>query len=127
VKGRVAVLDPAFSGLLRDLKERNLLHKTVVLCAGEFGRTPKVNRLGGRDHWPNGFSVALAGGGIRGGQALGETDPEAIKEPANPVAIADIHATVLTAVGIDPSKIVQSPIGRTLKWSEGRSIPQLLS
>jgi hypothetical protein len=126
VKGRVSVLDPAFSALIRDLKEHHLLHKTVVLCAGEFGRTPNVNRLGGRDHWTNGYSVALAGGGIRGGQALGATDPDGAKDPANPVAVADIHATVLTAVGIDPAKIVQSPIGRTLKWSEGRSIPQLL-
>ena len=79
--GCVAVLDPAFSTLLRDLKERKLFDKTVVLCTGEFGRTPKINPAGGRDHWTNGFSLALAGGGIRGGQALGATDPEGRQDP----------------------------------------------
>src|SRR5262249_9904555 len=78
---RVEILDPALAALLRDLKERKLLERTVVVCMGEFGRTPKINPLGGRDHWPNGFSLALAGGGIRGGTVLGETDPEGVKEP----------------------------------------------
>ena len=78
-------LDPALAALLRDLARRKLLDRTVVLCCGEFGRTPKINPLGGRDHWPTGFSLALAGGGIRGGLALGATDPEGIKEPVRPI------------------------------------------
>jgi uncharacterized protein (DUF1501 family) len=123
----VAELDPAFSALLRDLKERDLLKRTVVLCAGEFGRTPKINPAGGRDHWPNGFSLALAGGGLRGGLALGRTDPEGAQDPADPVTVADVHATVLTAVGIDPKKVMQSPIGRTVKYSEGEPLRALLS
>ena len=77
----VGELDPAFAALIRDLKMRGLLDRTVVLCGGEFGRTPKVNLAGGRDHWPNGFSLALAGGGMRGGFALGETDPEGQEGP----------------------------------------------
>jgi hypothetical protein len=93
------ILDPAFSALVRDLRERNLLQHTVVLCAGEFGRTPRLNIAGGRDHWPNGFSVALAGGSLRGGAVLGATDPEGRGDPADPVSVADLHATILTAVG----------------------------
>lgn len=122
----VAELDPAFSTLVRDLKERDLLRKTVVLCAGEFGRTPKVNRLGGRDHWPTGFSMAVAGGGLRGGLAIGETDPEGVKKPPVPVEVADMHATVLKAVGLDPQKVNASPIGRTVKLSEGKPLAALL-
>src|SRR5205085_1643575 len=65
---RLAVLDPAFSALVGDLKDHGLLERTVVLCAGEFGRTPKINAAGGRDHWPNGFSLALAGACRRRGR-----------------------------------------------------------
>jgi hypothetical protein len=123
---QAAVLDPAFAALLRDLKGRDLLRRTVVICAGEFGRTPKINPLGGRDHWPNGFTVALAGGGVGGGRALGATDPEGANPPADPVTVADVHATVLTAVGIDPKKVMTTPIGRTLTLSEGKPIAGLL-
>jgi uncharacterized protein (DUF1501 family) len=123
---RAGELDPAFAALLRDLSERDLLRRTVVLCMGEFGRTPQINRLGGRDHWPNGFSIALAGGGIKGGQVIGETDPEGKNNPVNPVAVGDIHATVLTALGIDPHKVMTSPIGRTTKLSDGNALPALL-
>jgi hypothetical protein len=125
-KEQNAILDPAFAALLRDLKERKLLDKTVVICAGEFGRTPKINGVGGRDHWPNGFSIALAGGGIKSGQVLGETDPEGKADPKDPVTVGDIHATVLTAVGIDPGKKMTSPIGRTLTLSDGKVIKGLL-
>ncbi|MCA1686282.1 MAG: DUF1501 domain-containing protein, partial [Planctomycetia bacterium] len=126
-RGRVKVLDPALSALIRDLRRRNLLDRTVVFCGGEFGRTPKMNLAGGRDHWPNGFSVALAGGGISGGRVVGETDPEGIKGPSQPVAIADIHATILTAVGLDPRKENISPAtGRPLKLSEGKPIRALV-
>jgi hypothetical protein len=123
---RVDILDPAFAALLADLKDHQLLDKTIVLCAGEFGRTPEINRLGGRDHWPRGFSVALAGGGLRGGLAVGETDPEGEKDPTNPVTVADVHATILAGLGIDHAKIMTSPIGRTLKLSEGKPIRSLL-
>jgi hypothetical protein len=123
----VAVLDPALGALLRDLRERGLLERTLVVVAGEFGRTPAVNALGGRDHWPNGFSVALAGGAIRGGQVVGETDPEGKKEPTNPVRVGDLHATLLTAVGIDPKSLHQTPIGRTVRFSEGDPVAALLS
>ncbi len=123
---RLAVLDPALSALLRDLRERGLLERTLVVVAGEFGRTPTINPVGGRDHWPTGFSVALAGGGVRGGRVIGETDPDGKDNPTNPVTVGDLHATILTAVGIDPKKVNQTPIGRTVRFSEGEPIAELL-
>jgi hypothetical protein len=125
-KENLTVLDPAFSALVRDLRDRKLLEKTVVVCMGEFGRTPTINAVGGRDHWPVGFSIALAGGGIRGGQVIGETDPEGKKPPTNPVTVGDLHATVLTAVGIDPKKLNQTPIGRSVRFTEGEPLKSLL-
>lgn len=125
-RDKVAILDPAFSALIRDLRRRGLLDKTVVLCGGEFGRTPKINLGGGRDHWPNGYSLALAGGGIAGGQVVGETDPEGSKDPAHPVTIADVYATVLSALGLDPWKENIASTTRPVKLSEGRVIRQLL-
>ncbi len=128
-RNRAAILDPAFAALIRDLRRREDLRfeKTVVLCAGEFGRTPKLNPLGGRDHWPNGFSMAIAGGGIGGGRVIGETDLEGIKGPPEPISIADVHATVLTAVGLEPGKENVAPSSRPLKLSEGKPIRELLA
>ena len=119
-------LDPAFSTLIRDLRKRGRLERTVVVCGGEFGRTPAINPLGGRDHWPMGFSVALAGGGIRGGKVIGETDPEGKPQPTQPVTVPDLHATILTAVGVNPAQLSQTPIGRTVKFSEGTAVADLL-
>ena len=124
---RVQALDPAFAALFRDLTRRELLERTVVLCCGEFGRTPKVNLAGGRDHWPTGFSLALAGGGIRGGLTIGETDPEGIKDPVKPTTIEDVHATVLTALGLNPAKENIAPAtSRPIKLSAGKPIRELL-
>jgi hypothetical protein len=123
----VKQLDPAFAALLRDLSARKLLDRTVVLCLGEFGRTPKINPFGGRDHWPTGFSLALAGGGLRVGQAIGQTDPEGSKDPVQPTTVEDVHATVLKALGLDPAKENIAPLtGRPVKLSAGRAIPELL-
>lgn len=121
------ILDPAFAALIGDLKTRGMLDRTIVLCAGEFGRTPEINRLGGRDHWPSSFSVALAGGDLRGGLALGETDPNGGKQVKDPHEVADIHATILTALGLDPVHENLSPIGRPIKLSEGTPIRELLT
>jgi uncharacterized protein (DUF1501 family) len=121
-------LDPALTALIGDLDTRGLLDKTIVLCTGEFGRTPKINRGGGRDHWPNGFSMLMAGGRLPRGYVLGETDPEGEKiaiDQGTPVA--DIHATLLTALGIDPHREVIAPIGRPVKFSDGAPIAKLLT
>lgn len=126
--GKIKILDPAFAALIRDLKARGLLESTVVLCGGEFGRTPKLNPVAGRDHWPYGFSVALAGGGIRPGWVMGATDPEGEKKaPDQPVRVQDLHATIQHALGIDPEKELVTPVGRPLALSDGRVIRDLLS
>lgn len=124
----LGTLDPAFAALIEDLKARDLLRSTVVVCGGEFGRTPKINPLEGRDHWPHNFAWALAGGGIAGGRVIGETDPTGKRpeEDAPHTTIADLHATVLHAVGIDPAEEIFAPSGRPLKLSEGRIVRELL-
>ena len=119
-------LDPAFAALIADLKRHQLWDKTIVLCAGEFGRTPAINRLDGRDHWPSGFSMALAGGKLRGGVALGQTDPAGGRDVKAPRQVADVHATILTALGLDPAKENMSPVGRPLKLADGQAIKELL-
>jgi uncharacterized protein (DUF1501 family) len=126
--GLVAQLDPAFAALIRDLGRRGLADQTVVVCGGEFGRTPKVNVAGGRDHWTNGYSLAISGGGLRGGLAIGETDPEGKKDPAGPISIEDVHATVLAALGLDPrTENIDPATTRPIKLSEGKPIRKILS
>lgn len=122
-----ATLDAALSALLSDLTERGNLEHTLVLCAGEFGRTPAINRLGGRDHWPHGFSVALAGCGIRGGTVVGETDPDGGRQVHDPKSYAELNATMLTALGIDPSVELISSAERPIKLADAEPIEALLS
>jgi len=125
-KANNAVLDPAFAALLKDLKQRDLLKKTVVLCMGEFGRTPNINPAAGRDHWPDGFSAAIAGGGIKPGLVVGATDPQGSKKVERPVTVGDLHATVLTALGLDPKHANSSPIGRPIRLAEGEAVKELI-
>lgn len=130
--GRIEILDPAFANLISELKRRDLLDSTLVVCGGEFGRTPWLNSVGGRDHWPQGFSIALAGGGIQGGRVVGETSsqPKAggnpLQDLKDPHPVQDVHATILSALGIDYSREVQTPIGRPMKICQGRPIDLLL-
>jgi hypothetical protein len=124
-----AILDPAFASLIRELRTRKLLDQTIVICAGEFGRTPKINAADGRDHWPTGFSIALAGGGFRAGHVHGATAADGAK--LNPldkesIHVADIHTTVQHALGIDYAKELMTPIGRPMALSDGRVIQTLL-
>lgn len=121
-----ATLDPAFAALVADLRARELLDQTIVLCGGEFGRTPRINNLDGRDHWPHGFCFALAGGGLRGGHVIGSTSPDGDREVRSPQSLEDVHATVLTALGIDPTTELVTPAGRPVKLSEGAVIRELL-
>jgi uncharacterized protein (DUF1501 family) len=125
-KGLAPILDAALGALLQDLHDRELLGKTIVMCGGEFGRTPQINRLEGRDHWPHGFTMLLAGGRLRGGTVVGATDPEGGRKVEAPQQVADVHTTVLTALGIDPSHEELAPIGRPIKFSEGQAIEELL-
>lgn len=123
---QVKILDAAYASLIRDLKRLGLLESTIVLCGGEFGRTPKINNVGGRDHWPHGFSMLVAGGGFAGGRVIGATDPEGEKkEPEKPVLVENLHATVQDLLGIDYSKEVMTPIGRPMALSKGEVVAEL--
>ena len=124
-----AILDPAFAALIRELRARKLLDQTIVICAGEFGRTPKINPASGRDHWPTGFSMALAGGGFRAGHVHGATDPTGAKLEANDkdsIRVADIHTTIQHSLGINHAKELMTPILRPMALSDGRVIKTLL-
>jgi hypothetical protein len=123
----VPPMEQAFAALLDDLEQRGLLDETLVVWMGDFGRTPTINREGGRDHWPQCYSMVLAGGGIRGGQVIGESDRTAAYPKDFPVTPADIHATMFTALGYDPHGISYlSPEGRPFPLSEGEPIRRLL-
>ena len=100
VKSICAVLDPAWSTLLSDLRDRGLLGSTLVVWMGEFGRTPLINGNNGRDHFPDAWSVALAGGGIAAGQVIGSTTADAMSVKDRPVSAAELFATILEAIGI---------------------------
>ena len=108
-------LDRAVSGLITDLSERGMLDETLVVVMGEFGRTPKINENGGRDHWPNVFSVALAGGGVRGGQVIGSSDSMGEYPKDNPVTPPDLSATIYTLLGIDPATELHTRDGRPVR------------
>ncbi len=123
----VPPMENAFSALLDDLSERGLLDETLVLWMGDFGRTPKINGDAGRDHWPQCNSVVLAGGGIRGGQVVGESDATAAYPNARPVTPADLHATVFRALGYDPHGTTYPSLdNRPIPLSEGEPIAELL-
>lgn len=102
VKSLCETLDPAWSTLLTDLRQHGLLESTLVIWMGEFGRTPRINTTSGRDHFPDAWSVALAGGSIAGGRCVGATAKDAMEVKDRPVGAADLFATVLSALEIDP-------------------------
>ncbi len=108
-------VDTAWAALMRDLKERGLLDTTLIVWMGEFGRTPKFPRADGRDHWPNSFSAVLAGGGIKGGQVIGDTGPDGAAIKERPVSVPEFLATVCQALGIDHRKQNLSNVGRPIR------------
>ena len=108
-------LDRAFSALIEDLSERGMLDETLVVVMGEFGRTPKINSTGGRDHWPKAFSVVVAGGGIRGGQVIGSSDALGEFPKDDPVTPQDFAATLYTLLGIDPNHEMRTIDGRPVR------------
>ncbi|HTN75437.1 MAG TPA: DUF1501 domain-containing protein [Pirellulaceae bacterium] len=123
VKTLSGTLDAAFATLLNDLKQRGLLVSTLVLCMGEFGRTPKINGNAGRDHWPQSWSTVLAGGGIRGGQVIGKTAADGMSVTDRPVSIPDLIATVCKTVGIDPMKQNISNVSRPIRIADPEAQP----
>jgi len=123
----VPPMQQAYVALLDDLAERGLLDSTLVIWMGDFGRTPRINKDSGRDHWPDCYSVVLAGGGIRGGQVVGESDRIGAYPRLRPVTPADIHATVFAALGYAPDSVsYQTVDGRPMPLTTGESLPELL-
>ncbi|MEZ6086606.1 MAG: DUF1501 domain-containing protein [Pirellulaceae bacterium] len=104
------------AALIEDLDERGMLDRTLVIALGEFGRTPKVNKDGGRDHWANAMSVMLAGGGIQGGQVIGATDRQGYSAVDRVLSPENFVSTIYRKLGIDPGKIVHTPEGRPVTY-----------
>lgn len=107
--------DQGFSTLILDMQERGLLANTLVVCMGEFGRTPLVNRDMGRDHWGPAASLVFAGAGVRGGLVLGQTDRQGAYVTRRPVAPADVAYTIYDCVGVDPHRWLMHPEGRPVE------------
>jgi hypothetical protein len=118
--------DRAFAALLDDLERSGRLDSTLVVAAGEFGRTPRINNTGGRDHWPGVWTVAMAGGGIRGGQVVGASDRHAAEPADRPVTLPDLLATIYFRLGIDHGSYATTPDGRAFRLVEaGQPIREL--
>jgi hypothetical protein len=117
------VLDPAFGTLIDDLNQRGLLDSTLVLWMGEFGRTPAINAMTGRDHFPVAWSSVMCGGGIRGGQVIGKTAADGMTVEERPVPMADYLATICLALGLDPTKQNMSNVGRPIRLADPAAKP----
>jgi hypothetical protein len=111
--------DAGFANLVRDLRERNRLDRTLIIWTGEFGRTPRINANNGRDHYPRAFSIALAGGGVRGGRVIGGTNAGGNEPTGRSVTVPDLFCSICHALGIDPRKENQTPIGRPIRLVDG--------
>ncbi len=120
-------LDSGLSTLFGDLARRGLLGRTLVVVSGEFGRTPRINKNAGRDHWGPGFTVVLGGGGLRGGVVVGASDARAERAADNPYGPEDLAATIYRQLGINPDEEFFTPEGRPVKIvNQGRVIRELV-
>jgi hypothetical protein len=119
-------MDQTYSALLEDLEARGLLEETLVVWMGEFGRSPKINGAGGRDHWGHVFSVALAGGGVRGGVVYGSSDRLGGHPKEGRVQPQDLTATVFHCLGYRPDTEIHDPLGRPIAISRGEVLRQVL-
>ena len=119
------VADQSLSALIEDLDARGLLDTTLVVAMGEFGRTPTINQNGGRDHWPDCYSVLLAGGGVHGGAIFGASDRTGAFPDKDPVTPADLAATIFWRFGIDPSSEIHELTGRPWRIADGQPLRSL--
>ncbi|MBL8867239.1 MAG: DUF1501 domain-containing protein [Planctomycetia bacterium] len=121
-------LDSALSALVADLADRGMLDDTIVMCAGEFGRTPKVNKNGGRDHWARSMACVLAGGGLKRGYVHGATDASGMAPAIDPVTPDDVASTIFHQLGVHPQTELQTPTGRPIQlFREGRVVEKLIA
>jgi len=119
-------LDQGVAALVHDLDQRGLLDRTLVVLLGEFGRTPKVNKDAGRDHWPHAMSVLMAGAGIPGGQVVGATDAKGYYAAENVYRPEDFAASLYTKMGIEPTQVLHTNTGRPVQLvNNGRLIKEL--
>jgi hypothetical protein len=120
-------LDQTLAALIADLDDRGLLESTIVMCAGEFGRTPKVNKNAGRDHWARSMACVLAGGGFKRGYVHGSTDASGMAPATDPVTPDDVASTIFRQLGIDPHAELQTPTGRPVQlFREGKVVEKLI-
>ncbi len=122
VTGQLPPFDQAFATLIRDLERRGLLDSTLVMVSSEFGRTPKINRDAGRDHWPKVFSIVLAGGGIKRGSVYGSSDATASEPQDDPLTIEDMATTVYHCLGINAEKELMAPGNRPIEIVDGGKV-----
>lgn len=129
LEGRCPEMDTAVAALIRDLKQRGLLDETLVVWTGEFGRTPVSEAGDGRDHNPYGFSVWMAGGGVKGGMVLGSTDEFGFQAVENRINVHDLHATILHLMGLDHEKLTYRYAGRDFRLTDvaGRVVNEILT
>lgn len=127
VKSLSQELDAGWATLMRDLEDRGLLETTTILWMGEFGRTPKINSQGGRDHFPQAWTCVLGGGGIAGGQAYGRTSADGMKVEENKCGVGNILATLCSALGVDPSDQHETNTGRPVSIVDAEPIDDLLA
>jgi arylsulfatase A-like enzyme len=123
----VPELDQGFSTLIEDLDARGMLDNTIVVLAGEFGRTPRINDLAGRDHWPNAYSNVVAGGKFQRGCVYGQSDAHGAEVLEGRVAPADLLATIWSQLGVAPDTIFRDRLDRPHMISSGQVITELLT
>lgn len=122
IKSQVPAFDQGFAMLIKDLSDRGLLDSTMVCIASEFGRTPKINRTAGRDHWPKVFSVVMAGGGVKGGQVYGSSNATASEPEENPLNVEDWATTIYHQMGIVADKELMAPGDRPIEIVDGGKV-----
>ncbi len=122
MRNLMPAFDQAYSTLIRDLERTGLLNKTLVMVSSEFGRTPKINKDAGRDHWPKVFSVALAGGGVKRGAVFGASDSTATEPERDPIGPEDLATTIYHALGIVADKELMAPGNRPIEIVDGGKV-----
>lgn len=127
VRSLSAELDAGWATLMRELDDRGLLASTTIIWTGEFGRTPKINRNGGRDHFPRAWTSVLAGGGVAGGQAFGQTSADGETVEDGKLDVGDLFATLCAALNVEPGTQNISEVGRPIRIAEGTVVERLVS